>query len=182
MAAPDSVKKDKTHLFLSMIIVGIVLMGGPYVLEHLGLTATLKKGAWLVLLITFIGILIKSAISFLTTGDFRYDKFAYELCVLVAGGFLTCASLQITSDEKLFPGLEEISFLGFLSSVSIGVVGQHRTLLLFLFLVTLVGSLFAAINVADTEKGKVSNRWTTGTFGLGALFLCTYALVLVSKG
>lgn len=182
MAAPTVVKKGKSHLVVTMLFLGIVLVGGPYALATLRLTGTLKASAWVVLVITFLGILLKSGIAFLTTREFRYDKFAYELCILVAGGLLTCASLQITSDENLFPGLAEVSFLGFMGSLSVGTVGQHRTLLMFLFLAALVGALFSAINVSDTDNGQTSAVWDIFTCATGAALLAAYALVLVSKG
>jgi hypothetical protein len=147
-----------------------------------GLGADVKTNTWIIQGLAFAGIALKGGLSFMVTKDFRYEKAAYELAVLVVGGVLTCLAVQITSQQDMFPGLESISFLQSMSSMGIGVVGQHVTVLFLLFVASLVGMVFAAINVADVDDGKVSWSWTLAMYGLGNVLLGAYALVLVAKG
>ena len=101
MVAPDSVKRGKSHLALAMFLIGAALVGGPYLIAQFGVMAGLKDNAWVILLVAYAGILLKAGLSFLMTKDFRYDKSAYELCVLTMGGILTCLALQLTSNQDL---------------------------------------------------------------------------------
>jgi hypothetical protein len=58
---------------------------------------------------------------------------------------------------------------------------QHLVLLFILLLVSLVGTVFAAMGVADTESGNPCGWWTLGCFGIGVILLGTYALALITK-
>lgn len=181
MPPPQSVKKGKVHLLVTSLVVGIFFIGGPYVLSHFRLMGTLKDNVWVVQLITFVGIWIKAWISFLVTKDFRYDKFAYDLSILVVGGVLTCFAVQATSQDDMFSGLSTISLLGFASSFPISVSTRNAFLLALLFLGALMGMIFCAIGVSDTEDGKVSETWTLLSTLIGLLLLAFYGVVLVAK-
>ena len=181
MPAPESVKRGKIHLAITLALIAAALIGGPYGLQHYELMGKLKANAWLVLAIAYAGILLKVGIAYLITRDFRYDKSAYELCVLVLGGALTCLALQIGSPQDLFPGLEEISFLQGASVLGLNVVGQHIVLLFLLFVGALILTVFAAMGVADTENGKASAPWTLVLSALSYALLATYALALIAK-
>ena len=181
MPAPQNVKKGKGHLACANLSIGAFLIGGPYALSHFGLMGTLKDNVWIVQVIAYVGILIKAGISFLMTKDFRYDKFAYELTVLVMGGALTCFAVQVTSQDDIFSGLANISFLGFVSSLPVSIAVQHSFLLALLFLASLGWMVFSAIGVADTEDDKVSSLWTLTAVVFALMLLAFYAVVLVTK-
>lgn len=181
MPAPDSVKRSKAHLAVTMLLVGGVLIAGPYALASIGLMSQLKPYAWVVLMIAYVGILLKAAISYMTTRDFRYDKTAYDLCVLVFGGALTCTALQIVTSTILFPGLQNISFLAFAAAFGLDIRGQHLALLFLLFLASLVGTVLSAVGVADTESGKPSWWWTLFCSFIAYVLAGMYALALIAK-
>lgn len=82
-----------------MAIAAAGMVVGPYFLARIDLITQLKPHAWVVLIVAYFGILLKSSISYLITRDFRYDKSAYDLCVLVFGGVLACTALQISFHE-----------------------------------------------------------------------------------
>src|SRR5260370_23321589 len=182
MVAPDSVKRGKSHLALAMFLIGAVLVGGPYLIARFGLMTGLKNNAWVILLVAYAGILLKAGLSFLTTKDFRYDKSAYELCVLTMGGMLTCLALQLTSNQDLFPGLEGISFLGFMSSLSLITFCPPLLLSVLLFVGALIAMVFSTIGVSDAEAGNTDSMLTLGTSLVGHALLGAYALILVAKG
>ena len=181
MPAPDSVKRSKVHLALTMLLIGGVLIAGPYFLASIGLMSQLKPNAWVVLMIAYVGILIKAAISYMSTRDFRYDKTAYDLCVLVFGGTLTCFALQIVTSAVLFPGLQNMSFLAFAAAFRLDIRGQHLILLFLLLLASLVGTILAAVGVADTESNKPSWFWTLFCSFIGYVLAGMYALTLIAK-
>jgi hypothetical protein len=143
--------------------------------------AKLKDNSWTVQVIAFTGIVLKAGISFLMTKEFRYDKFGYELSVLVMGGVLTCFAVQATSQDDMFSGLSTISFLEFASKLPISVAARNAFLLVILFLAALGGMIFSAIGVAGTENGEVSEGWTLLSILFGLLLLGFYGLVLVAK-
>jgi hypothetical protein len=94
---------------------------------------------------------------------------------------LTCTALQIVSTTDLSPGLQNISFLSFIGVLTPEIRIQHLVLLFILLLVSLVGTVLAAMGVADTESGKPCGWWTLGCSGIGIVLLGTYALALIAK-
>ena len=66
-----------------------------------------------------------------------------------------------TSEEDLFPGIESISVLTFMSSFNISLKNQHLGLLFLFFFFALIVTMIAAANVSDTEDGKQRDcgRW-----------------------
>jgi hypothetical protein len=171
MPAPENVKKGKGHLLLTSFVIAVFLIGGPYVLSHFRLMGTLKTNVWVIQVITFFGIVIKAGISYQMTKDFRYDKFAYDLSVLVMGGVLSCFAIQATSPDDMFSGLSTISFLAFASSLPISVSMRNAFLLAGLFIGALAGVIFSAIGVGETEEGKVSEAWNLFATLIGLLLL-----------
>ena len=181
MPAPDSVKRSKSHLAITMFLIGVALIGGPYGLASFGLMQALKPYGWVVLLVAYVGVLLKASIGYLITRDFRYDKTAYDLSVLVFGGALTCLALQIVTASVLFPGLQSVSFLGFASAIGVDTRGQHIALLFLLLLCSLVATIFSAMGVGDTESGKPNWWWTLGCSFLAYVLVGAYALALIAK-
>jgi hypothetical protein len=165
-----------------MLLLGAALIGGPYVLASAGLMSSVKPYGWVVLLVAYIGALLKSSIGYMTTRDFRYDKAAYDLSVLVFGGALTCMALQVVTSSVLFPGLQEISFLGFASGFGVDIRGQHLALLFLLLLSSLVATVLSAMGVADTESGKPNWWWTLVCSFVAYVLTGAYALALIAKG
>jgi hypothetical protein len=182
MPAPASVKRSKSHLAITMLLIGAALVGGPYALASANLMQPLKAYGWVVLLVAYVGILLKACIGYLTTRDFRYDKTAYDLSVLVFGGTLTCLALQIVTATVLFPGLQNIPFLSFASAFGVDVRGQHIALLLLLLLSSLVATILSAMGVADTESEKPNWWWTLGCSFIAYVLVGAYALTLIAKG
>jgi len=181
MAVPDTVKRSKSHLAITMALVAAGMVAGPYALAKFGLIGQLKPYAWVVLAVAYIGVLLKSSISYLTTREFRYDKTAYDLNVLVFGGALACTALQIVTAEVLFPGLQNITFLSFASVLGLDIRGQHLALLFLLLLSSLVGTVLSALGVADTESGKPSWWWTLICSVIAYALLAAYSLALIAK-
>lgn len=181
MPAPASVKRSKSHLAITMLLIGAALVGGPYALASFGLMQALRPYGWVVLFVAYVGVLLKACIGYLTTRDFRYDKTAYDLSVLVFGGALTCLALQIVTATVLFPGLQSISFLSFASAIGVDVRGQHIALLFLLLLSSLVATILSAMGVADTESEKPNWWWTLGCSFIAYVLLGTYALALIAK-
>jgi len=181
MPAPASVKRSKSHLALTMLLIGAALVGGPYALASANLMQPLKPYGWVVLLVAYVGVLLKACIGYLTTRDFRYDKTAYDLSVLVFGGALTCLALQIVTATVLFPGLQSISFLRFASTIGVDVRGQHIALLFLLLLSSLVATILSAMGVADTESDRPNWWWTLGCSFIAYVLVGAYALALIAK-
>ena len=182
MSAPGSVKRSKLHLALTLAIVGLGMVGGPYGLASAGLISQLKPHAWVVLAVAYVGVLLKSSIGYLTTRHFRYDKAAYDLSVLVFGGVLTCAALQVVTTTDLFPGLENMHFLSFVAAFGLDIRGQHLVLLSMLLIFSLVGTVLSAIDVAETEDGRPGGCWTVVCSFIAYVLLAAYALALIAKG
>jgi hypothetical protein len=111
MPAPASVKRSKSHLVIALVFIGASLVAGPYVLASLELMAPLKPLAGVVLAVAYAGVLLKALVGYLTTHEFRYDKSAYDLSLLVFGGVLTCTALQIVTVDDLYPGLDQKAHL-----------------------------------------------------------------------
>jgi hypothetical protein len=181
MPAPNSVKRSKGHLAITLALIAVGVVVGPYILSSVGLMAQLKPHAWIVLLVAYFGIMFKSAISYLMTHDFRYDKNAYDLCILVFGGVLTCTALQIVTPTDLFSGIQDISFLAFTTVFGPELRTQHLILLFVLLLASLGGTVLAAMGVADTELDKPCWWWTLMCSVLAYALLAFYALALIAK-
>jgi hypothetical protein len=182
MPAPDHIKRGKLHLAAIMLVSGVVIIGAPYLLAWRGVIPALKPNAWAVLVISYVGIVLKGFIGYLTAKHFRHDKSAYDLSALVMGGVLTCLALQFTSVQDLFPGIESISFFRFMSSFGISVPNQHLAFLGLFFVIALIATMISAVGMSDTEDGKPQALWTLGASGLSFALLGTYALVLITKG
>ncbi|KPC53735.1 hypothetical protein [Amantichitinum ursilacus] len=182
MSAPEAVKRSKNHLLLMLLLAGLVMLGGPYLLAWQALMPPLRPHAWVVLALAFSGIVIKSLLAMLMGGDFRYDKAGYDMAILSFGGVLTCAALQLVSEEDLYAGLDAISFLKFMSALGVSAKWQHTALLFFLMVVSLAVTLFCALGVADTEKGKPNPLWTAFGMAFGLGLLGAYALAMIAKG
>jgi hypothetical protein len=165
-----------------MFVSGIVMIAVPYFLAQRGFISTLKPNAWTVLVISYVGILLKGFFGYLTTRHFRHDRSAYELSSLVMGGVLTCLALQSTTEQDLFPGIESISFFTFTSRFGLSVAGQHVAFLVAFFVAALVVTSIAAIGVSDTEDGKPQALWTLLAATLAFVLLAVYALILITKG
>ncbi len=150
----------------------------------LGWIASLQPKAWLILLITTLGILFKLLFGDLATGEFRYHKHGYDLCVLTMGATMSGLSLQLLSDDNLFPGLQAAGPLTLAEFVSSDPVQQSRLLLVFMFLVSSFVALLTAIisKAISSESTPGKNLLALINFLCGATMLGWYVLILVTKG
>ncbi len=181
MTTLDSVKRSSSHLFFTMTLVGAVFVGGPYALAKFGLMSELKPYAWVILIVALFGIFFKAVIGYLITKEFQYDKAAYDLSAVAFGGILTCAALEVVSEQTLFTGLQSMRFLEFMSVFGLESKGQNVAVLFILLLASILVTIVAAVGVHDTANGKFSSCRTLVTSFFSYVFIAVYALALIAK-
>ncbi len=170
------------------LIVGAGITAGaialsPYLFQFVGWVGPLHEGAWVVLLVTAFGLLLKLYIADRASdGEFLFHKFGYDNCIVAFGAILTAFSLQLQSAGDLFPGLSSVTPLTLLRLPG----GQApRTLqMFFLLLGALLASLFTAHISGEIKRGKNPDRgfWPLLNATVGCGMLAIYVLVLISKG
>jgi hypothetical protein len=175
----------KIWKLLSAIVVTVALLVAiPYGLETLGLVSPLTPNAWVVLLVTGLGLVLKTVFGDLISGEFEYHKHGYDFCVVTLGATISSLSLQLTTDKDLFPGLPSTGPLSFLAGVSGDVLVQRRMLLfLFLLLSCVVALLTAYISKAIKDPNtRFKNALSLINFSFGSALLGAYVLMLITKG
>jgi hypothetical protein len=167
---------------ISAIVVTIaLLMVGPYALAGVGLISPLVPKAWIVLLVTGLGLILKTVLGDMISGEFEYHKHGYDFCIISLGATISSFSLQLTSDKDLFPGL---SSTGPLAIISSDVLEQRRVLLFVFLLFSYTATLLTAyISKAIKEPDtKFKNALSLINFSIGSALLGVYVLMLITKG
>jgi hypothetical protein len=176
-------------LLLGSLLSFLLVVPGPYVLHYFRLLGPLADNAWLILLVTMVGLVLKALVGDVVSGEFFFHKFGYDNCVMTFAAMLTACGLQIASPKDLFPGLS--SFTPFASLAMFSQGDRNKTLIeLFIFLLLallftlLTAKISAAINKAHTDKKPLAGENFLAFFNaaVGLFLLGCYVLVLVTKG
>jgi hypothetical protein len=164
---------------ITMAAIGV----SPYLFQSIGWVGPLHDGAWIVLLVTGFGLLLKLYIADRASdGEFLFYKFGYDNCIVAFGAILTAFSLQLQSTSDLFPGLSSVAPL---TALQLPGGSTPRNLqMFFLLLGSLVAALFTAHISGEIKRGKHPDRgfWPLLNAVVGCGMLATYVLVLISKG
>jgi hypothetical protein len=167
-------------LLSAIVATVILLVFAPYALLWLGCIHGLNGQAWLILLLTSIGLVLKMIFGDLISGEFHYYKHGYDFCVITLGASLSSLSLQLVSHKDLFPG---ISSTGLIAAITPNVVDQRKILLIIIFLIACLFALLTAYigrHIKD-PKTKCPNCLSFINFVLGAGLFGYYVLLLISK-
>ena len=167
-----------------VFLTALLFIPLPYLAAHYGLLAPLADKAVLILVVTTVGLVVKTIIGDVVAGEFLFYKFGYDNCVMTFGALLTAVGLQILSNVDLFPGMTSVIFLKSFPVFGLGEAAD-RSIQLFLFLLLalagtlLTGAISAAIK-KNTAKGKDFLSLLNSIIGL--LLLGLYVLLLTTKG
>lgn len=170
---------------LSAIFVTIILFVViPYVLVWANLTAPIKEKAWIILLVTTVGLIFKTIFGDIVSGNFQYHKHGYDFCIITLGAALSSFSLQLTSENDLFPNLPTIGPWSILAAVTPNTLDQRRILLFLVFLFSCLGSLLTAyiVRAIAVPSTKFKNVLCLINFVIGTALLGFYVLMLTTKG
>jgi hypothetical protein len=167
-------------LLIALLVTGALFVLLPLILGTYGLMPPLNPKAKYILGITAGGLVLKIIFGDMVSGKFEYQKHGYDLCIITLGAALSSLSLQMVTQDDLFPGLQDFFGLG---TITANVQSQRTILLSIVFLVSCIMSLITArIGMAireDTTKGK--NYLSLINFALGAGVFGAYILMLVTK-
>jgi hypothetical protein len=171
-------------VLLGVLLVLVIALGGPYAAAQAGYMPALNNVAWLILLITSIGLSVKCLVGDVVAGEFLFHKFGYDNCIMTFGAVLTAASLQLVSKTDLFPGVDTVALLKDLPPIGKDPVARRSVQLFVLLLVSLVATLVTAkVSAAIKHDGaKAPDALAFLNTIIGAGLLGTYVLVLISKG
>jgi hypothetical protein len=171
-------------LLLGLLAITAIALGGPYAASHAGWMPSLNSAAWLVLLITSVGLSVKCLVGDVVAGEFLFHKFGYDNCIMTFGAVLTAACLQLISKTDLFPGVDTIALLKDLPMMGKDPVARRSVQLFVLLLISLVATLLTArVSAAIKHDGaKAPDALAFLNFVVGAILLGTYVLILIVKG
>ncbi|MGF6870623.1 hypothetical protein [Paraburkholderia sp. MM5477-R1] len=173
------------YKFLVGIVVTILFVVVlPYVAVQFGWMAPIKGKAWLILLITASGLIIKSVVGDIVAGEFAFYKFGYDNCVLTFGALLTALALQLVATIDLFPGVSNVSVLRSMPTLASDPIANRSTQLFILLVFALVGTLVTGRIAAAIKQGKAHGESFLALLNsiIGAFLLGLYVLVLITKG
>ncbi|WP_122580700.1 hypothetical protein [Pseudomonas viridiflava] len=168
----------------AVLVTAGLAIGSAYVLEALDWIGPLQPKAWWMLSVVTLGLLFKLLFGDLATGEFKYYKHGYDLCVLTMGSAMASLCLQLQSELNLFPGLSARVSEDLALTISDGPISQVRVLL---FLVFLASSFFALLTAKIARAIKDGNSRGNGALALinfcfGSAMLGGYVLILITKG
>jgi hypothetical protein len=173
------------YKLLSGILITILLVVvAPYLAVRAGWMAPIADKAWLILLVTAGGLIVKSVIGDVVAGEFLFYKFGYDNCVMTLGAVLTALALQLVSTIDLFPGLTKVAILGSLPPLSSDPIANRSTQLFLLLLIALLATLLTGRIAAAIKREKASGPDFLSLLNsvIGAFVLSLYVLVLITKG
>jgi hypothetical protein len=176
-------------LLLGCLLSFLLVVPGPYVLAYFGFLGPLADKAWLILFITMVGLVLKSLVGDVVSGEFFFHKFGYDNCVMTFAAILTACGLQLASTADLFPGLSSFTPLASLPRISQDQV-TNRLIQLFIFLLValiftlITAAISGAINKAHANKVILQGESFLAFFNavVGLFLLGCYVLILVTKG
>lgn len=168
-------------LFAVLLIAGLVI-ASPYGLAWVGFIPPIKNYAWAVMVPATVGILLKMIFGDMVSGEFLYYKYGYEASILTFGAVLSNLSLQLLSDQDLFPGISKNTPFGpFLLGPD--PASQKRYLLLMLFILALGCTALTAYiaRAAADPNTRAKSGLSIINFGVGSFVMALYVLLLITK-
>jgi hypothetical protein len=166
-------------------IVMIILVGAflPTIIQKFGMLTSMSDKSWVVILVAGFGLLFKSLIGDMVSGDFTFHKFGFDNCILTFGGVLTACVLQLKSTIDCYPELS-LSLLGKFDKTGGDIVNSRKIELAILLLLSLLFVLFTANNSKMIKKDETTCKKTLSLLnaGAGTLALMTYLYILILKG
>ena len=106
-----------------VLLTALLFIPAPFFAAQYGLLSPLADKAVLILLVTTVGLVVKSIVGDVVAGEFLYYKFGYDNCVMTFGALLTALALQILSKTDIFPGMSSVVLQAF--EVEIGAPLGH---------------------------------------------------------
>ncbi|SFN54896.1 hypothetical protein SAMN05444747_1381 [Variovorax sp. OV329] len=170
----------KFHLLVAMLALGLVMVYLPYPMAARGWAPPIHEKSLFVLALAYAGFVFKTAITFLATAKFRYEKHAFDMCIMVFGGAIACLSLQVFSDADVFPGLLKIPEVAG-ATAQMPSANRNLAVLGGLTLGSLLATIFACVGVQTAELGKPSPTWNLISAVFAHIFVGAYALALIAK-
>jgi hypothetical protein len=167
-----------------MLITILLVVVAPYAAARLGYMSPLADKAWLILLVTACGLVVKSIVGDIVADEFLYYKFGYDNCVMTLGAVLTALALQLVSTVDLFPGINNVAGLNSLPTLSSDPIANRATQLFVLLLVALLGTLLTGRIAAAIKQKKARGPDLLAFLNsvIGAALLGLYVLILITKG
>jgi hypothetical protein len=170
------------------VVITIVLVAfAPHFAASLGLIAPIAQNAWLILLVTAVGLSLKALLSDVAAGEFLFYKFGYDNCVMTFGAALTALALQLLELEKkhdLFPGLNAVVGLKSLPTLSSDPASNRSIQLAVFLLIVLVLTVLTAKIAAAIKHDNPGGQGLLSFLNslIGTVVLGAYVLMLVTKG
>jgi hypothetical protein len=171
-------------LLVGIALTIILVVVAPIFANHLGLISPLADKAWLILLVTACGLIIKSIVGDVVAGEFLFYKFGYDNCVMAFGAILTALALQLVSKTDVFPGMKSVAGLKSIPNI-LNDDSANRCLQLFVFLLfALVGTLVTGRVASEIKAKRAKGEDFLSLFNsaVGIFLLGVYVLILVTKG
>ena len=167
-----------------IIITLLFVVIAPLVTARLGLISPLADTAWLILLVTACGLIIKSAVGDVVAGEFQFYKFGYDNCVMTFGAILTAFALQLASSTDLFPGLSSVVGLKSIPQIRSDPAGNRCVQFFVFLLLALVGTLVTGRIASEIKAGRARgpDLLSSVNTGIGTFLLAVYVLILITKG
>jgi hypothetical protein len=171
-------------LLTGVLITVVLVLVAPYLAIAAGLMAPIADKAWLILLVTACGLVLKSLIGDVVAGEFLFYKFGYDNCIMTLGAVLTALALQLVATIDLFPGLGKVAVLSALPTLSNDPIANRATQLFVLLLVALLGTLLTGriASAIKHENAKGQDFLSLLNSVVGVFLLGLYVLVLITKG
>jgi len=168
-------------IFLGGVITTVIVMVVPYVLAVLGLGPSVHGPAWFMLFLTTVGLLAKAWLADQAGGEFLWEKFGFDNCMIAFGGFLAALGLQVVTKTDLFPGLDNLLLLKDIPLASADRSNHRLAQLIVAVILAMAAGIFAARNVRKIKENATSIPLppSLASAVLGAFFLALYVTVLI---
>jgi hypothetical protein len=167
-----------------LLLTVILFILAPYAAAHYKLIPPLADKAFLILLVTSFGLVVKSIVGDVVSGEFLFHKFGYDNCVMTFGALLTALALQIMSTSDLFPGMSNVMLLSSLPAFTADPAVNRSAHLVIFLLMSLAGTLLTGTVSAAIKKNdaKGPNFLSLLNSSIGLFLLGLYVLLLITKG
>ena len=162
-----------------VLLMNVLVVGAPYIL-----VPSLTEKAWLILIVTTVGLTVKCVVGDVVAGEFLFHKFGYDNCVMTFGAALTAVALQLAAGTDLFPGLSSVVLLRDIPAISANPLANRSVQLLVFLLLALAGTLITGAISAAIKKTVARGPDFLSLLNtvLGLSLLGLYVLMLVTKG
>lgn len=171
-------------LLFGIVTTIFLVVVAPYAAASFGLMAPLTEKGWLILLVAAFGLVIKSLVGDVVSGEFLFYKFGYDNCVMAFGALLTALALQLSAMTDLFPGLQNVAIFNSIPALSQDPIANRSIQLLLLLLLALLGTLVTARIASAIKHQDAPGKSFLALLNsvIGAFLLGLYVLVLITKG